>query len=87
MALGLEVGVAAAGVGGRGGSEELLEDGHDEEHGDEDGGGDEPKRHRIDGVVEVGPVIVFLDVEGGAAGGRRPAAPALFYHAHLMIWE
>jgi hypothetical protein len=28
------------------GAEEVLEDGHGEEHGHEDGGGHEPERHR-----------------------------------------
>lgn len=89
MVLGLDVGVAAAGVGRgegrRGGSEKLLEDGHDEEHGDEDGGGDEPKRHRINGVVEVGPVVVFLNVQRRTARRRRPAAPPVVLRAHKRL--
>lgn len=33
------------------GAEKVLEDGHGEEHGDEDGGGHEPERHRAHAVV------------------------------------
>lgn len=48
--------------GGRGewgsGSQESLEDGHDEEHGDENSGGDEAEGDGIDGVVEVPPRLL-----------------------------
>lgn len=43
----------------RGGSEESLKDGHDEEHGDENGGGDEAEGDGIDRVVEVPPVVLL----------------------------
>lgn len=33
------------------GPEEVLEDGHGEEHGHEDGGGHEPERHRAHAAV------------------------------------
>lgn len=53
--------VAWGGWGGRGGAEELLEDGHDQEHGDEDGGGHQAKGHRVDGVVlELAPAAAAL---------------------------
>jgi len=69
--LGLDVGGAAAAAGGgggggewlRGGAEEALEDGHDEEHGDENGGGDETEGDGVDGAVEVGPMLVSVDVQ------------------------
>lgn len=38
-------------------AEKALEDGHDEEHGDEDGGGHEAKRNSVDGAVEVAPSL------------------------------
>lgn len=33
------------------GAEEVLQDGHGEEHGHEDGGGHEPERHRAHAAV------------------------------------
>lgn len=42
--------------------EEPLEDGHEEEHGDEDGRGHEPERHRVHRVVEVRPPAFPLGV-------------------------
>lgn len=84
--LGLHVGVAAAGSGRRerrrGGSENLLENSHDEKHGDKNGGCHKPKRHRVNRVVKVGPVIVSLNVEWSATRRRRPTAPSVFLDAH-----
>lgn len=70
----------AVGGGGRvlggGGSrpEEALEDSHDKEHGDEDGGGDKPERHRIDGAVEAAPALLLVGVVGSSALRRVSAA-------------
>lgn len=55
--------IGAAGGGRRelrrGGSEELFENGHEEKHGDENGGGHEAERDCIHGVVKVAPLLVF----------------------------
>lgn len=71
--LGLDVaGAPASGglEGRRGGAEEAFENGHDEEHGDENGGGDEAEGDGVDGGVEVGPMVVSdsVDVEWGPNG-------------------
>lgn len=47
---GRRVPVPGPGRVGRG-AEEVLEDGHGEEHGHEDGGGHEPERHRAHAAV------------------------------------
>ena len=67
--LGLDVGGAASAGGGgggewrRGGAEVALKDGHDKEHGDENGGGDEAEGDGVDGAVKVGPMLVSVDVQ------------------------
>lgn len=63
----------------RGGSEESLEDGHDQEHGDENGSSDEAERNSIDRVVEVPPVLLSLHVVQRSPYWR-PCVPLVFQH-------
>ena len=66
------------------GPEEVLEDGHGEEHGDEDGGGHEPERHRAHAAVQLPPPHLLRCLGRGSSsrchrpwpsrrGHRRPA--------------
>lgn len=45
-------------IGVRGGSEKSLKNGHDQEHGDENSSSHETKRHRIDGAIEISPLLI-----------------------------
>lgn len=52
--------------------EEVLEDGHREEHGDEDGGGHEPEGHRAHAAVQLPPPHLLRRGRRGSSGGGSP---------------
>jgi hypothetical protein len=87
--LGLKVPVVAA-TGRRerlrGGSEESLKDGHDQEHGDENGGGNEPERHSINRVVEVPQGLLSLHVVQRSPYWC-PCVPFFFHHFPFLLFS
>lgn len=61
--LGLKIAIVPPAGGRRSrrvGSEKPLKNGHDKEHGDENGSGNKPKWNSIDWVIKVPPMIISL---------------------------
>lgn len=65
---------------GRVGAEEALEDGHEEEHGDENGGGDEAEGDSVDGTVEVCPMLVSVNVQWSSYWRPHVGVGVIFDH-------